>query len=77
MGLTLGQLAVRFGCELRGNPDVEVRMEGTSPERICAVAMLENDRGNLRITRENLYFKGAQDMDRHYRFDLQWTAGRK
>ncbi len=60
-----------------GNPDVEVRMEGTSNERICAVAMLENDRGNLKITRENLYFKGAQDMDKHFRFDLQWTAGRK
>ncbi len=60
-----------------GNPDVEVRMEGTSNERICAVAMLENDRGNLKITRENLYFKGAQEMDKHFRFDLQWTAGRK
>lgn len=60
-----------------GNPDVEVRMEGTSNERLCAVAMLENDRGNLKITRENLYFKGAQEMDKHYRFDLQWTAGRK
>jgi UDP-3-O-[3-hydroxymyristoyl] glucosamine N-acyltransferase len=29
MGLTLGQLAVRFGCELRGDPDVEVERAGT------------------------------------------------
>jgi tellurite resistance protein TerA len=60
-----------------GNPDVEVRMEGTSNERLCAVALLENDGGNLRITRENRYFKGAQEMDRHYGFNLSWTAGRK
>jgi tellurite resistance protein TerA len=60
-----------------GNPDVEVLMEGTSSERICAVVLLENDRGNLKITRENLYFKGAQEMDSHYGFNLSWSAGRK
>jgi len=60
-----------------GNPDVEVRMEGTSSERLCAVALLENVGGDLRITRENRYFKGAQEMDGHYGFNLSWTAGRK
>ena len=60
-----------------GNPDVEVRMEGTSDERLCAVTLLENEGGNLKITRENRYFKSAQDMDAHYRFDLSWTKGRK
>ena len=60
-----------------GNPDVEVRMEGTSDERLCAVTLLENDGGNLKITRENRYFKSAQDMDAHYRFELSWTKGRK
>lgn len=60
-----------------GNPDVEVRMEGTSSERLCAVALLENERGALRITRENRYFGGAQEMDAHYGFGLRWTAGRK
>ncbi len=59
------------------NPEIEVRMEGTSNERLCAVVMLENDRGNLKITRENLYFAGAEQMDKHYRFDLSWKAGRK
>ena len=40
-----------------GNPEVEVRMEGTSDERLCAVTLLENDGGNLKVTRENRYFK--------------------
>ena len=60
-----------------GNPDVEVRMEGTSNERMCAVVLLENDGGALKITRENRYFGGAQQMDAHYGFNLQWAAGRK
>lgn len=60
-----------------GNPDIEVRLEGTSNERICAVALLENDRSNLKITRENRYFAGAQEMDQHYQFNLSWTTGRK
>ena len=31
MGATLGELAVRFGCELRGDPDVLVTTVGTLP----------------------------------------------
>ena len=60
-----------------GNPDVEVRMEGSSDERMCAVTLLENDGGNLKITRENRYFRSAQDMDAHYGFGLSWKSGRK
>lgn len=60
-----------------GNPDVEVLLEGASNERICAVALLENEQDNLKIKRENRYFAGAQEMDMHYRFNLAWTAGRK
>lgn len=60
-----------------GNPDIEVRMEGTSNERICAVALLENVGGTLKITRENRYFPNAPTMDKHYGFGLNWTAGRK
>jgi tellurite resistance protein TerA len=60
-----------------GNPDVEVRLEGTANERLCAIALLENMAGDLRITRENRYFPSARDIDRHYRFDLSWVAGSK
>ncbi|MEM9049171.1 MAG: TerD family protein [Pseudomonadota bacterium] len=59
------------------NPDIEVRMEGTSNERICAVALLENVGGELKITRENRYFANAPEMDRAYGFGLNWTSGRK
>ena len=60
-----------------GQPDIEVRLEGTGSEPICAVAMLENNGGGLTIMRENRYFHGAPDMDRHYGFGLNWTAGKK
>ncbi|MEM8740715.1 MAG: TerD family protein [Pseudomonadota bacterium] len=60
-----------------GNPDIEVRMEGTSNERICAVALLENVGGELKVTRENRYFPNAPEMDRAFGFGLNWTSGRK
>jgi tellurite resistance protein TerA len=60
-----------------GNPDVEVLLEGTSNERLCAVALLENVNETLRITHENRYFATAPDMDRHFGFELNWTSGRK
>jgi len=60
-----------------GNPEIEVRLEGGGSERLCAIALLENNQGDLKITRESRYFGSAQEMDRHYGFNLNWTAGRK
>jgi UDP-3-O-[3-hydroxymyristoyl] glucosamine N-acyltransferase len=40
--MTLGELAVRFGCELRGNPEVSVThvasLQEAGPEAVCFVA---------------------------------------
>ncbi len=45
MSATLGELAVRFGCELRGDPDVPVRTVGTLPGAAPdAVAFFVNPR---------------------------------
>ncbi len=45
MGVTLGELAVRFGCELRGDPDVPVRTVGTLPGAAAdAIAFYVNPR---------------------------------
>ena len=60
-----------------GNPEIEVRLEGTSNESICAAVMLENVGGDLKISRENRYFTSAPQMDEHYRFNLSWGTGRK
>ena len=43
MGMTLGQLAVRYGCELRGDPDSVVK----AGQRVCNRTINEDDAGPL------------------------------
>ncbi len=59
------------------HPLIESRMDGESNSRVCAVAVLENDSGRLKMTQENKYFKSAKELDEHYGIGLAWTAGRK
>lgn len=59
-------------------PEVEVRMNDYgSTEGTCAVALLENDGGQVKVNREVKFFRGQAVMDRAYHWGLQWSAGRK
>ena len=61
-----------------GESPVEVRMtEGSGASRMCAVALIENVGGSMRITREDKYFRGHDYMDKDYRWGLRWQAGSK
>lgn len=61
-----------------GEGPVEVRMEeGSDAKRMCAVALIENEAGRMRIGREVAYFGGHSDMDRAYAWGLRWSAGSK
>lgn len=61
-----------------GESPVEVRMEeGSNAKRMCAVALIENDAGRMRISREVAYFRGHDDMDAAYGWGLRWKAGSK
>lgn len=61
-----------------GQHDIEVRLDNpTSGEGMCAVAMIENDSGKLKVTKEERYFRGHKDMDKAYRWGLRWIAGSK
>lgn len=61
-----------------GEGPIEVRMdEGSDAKRMCAVALIENDTGRMRISREVAYFRGHDDMDKAYRWGLRWRAGSK
>ena len=66
-----------------GQPPVEVRLDNGSPQAMCAIAMLDNQGGNLQVTKLVNYFGGQgkvsahQLMDQHYQFGLNWAAGRK
>ena len=59
-------------------PEIEVRMnEFGSKDRMCAIAMLENQGGAIRVSREVRFFPGHRFMDEHYGWGMRWTAGSK
>lgn len=59
-------------------PEIEVRMnEHGSRERMCAIAMLENQGGAIRVSREVRFFPGHRVMDEHYGWGMRWQAGSK
>ena len=62
----------------QGGAPIEVRLDETSGSRMCAIALLENAGGSVRINREVKYIKGAQDaLDREYGWGMDWSPGRK
>lgn len=63
----------------QGAQPVEVRLDDVGgSSKSCAIAMLSNDGGALRIDREVRYFPGVQqDLDTAYGWGMTWTAGRK
>ena len=52
--------------------------EARDGARICAIALLTNQNGDLTIQREVNYLDGAQrKLDEAYGWGMRWTAGRK
>lgn len=64
--------------ETPGQPPIEVRMtEGRNDRGFCGVALIENDRDGIRVTRLVEYFRGHSDFDRRVGWGLRWVAGSK
>ena len=61
-----------------GQPEIEVRMnEYGDPRGTCAVALLENQGGEVRVSREVTFHKSQREMDEQYGWGFRWTAGSK
>lgn len=60
-------------------PELEIRLdESGGAARSCAIAMVQNQDGDLTIQREVRYIKGNQQkVDQAYQWGLQWRAGTK
>jgi tellurite resistance protein TerA len=60
-------------------PEIEVRLdEPDASSPTCAIAMLENQGGDLVVRREVRYIKGGQaDVDAAYGWGMEWARGRK
>lgn len=61
-----------------GQPTLEIRIDShRSDQRMCALAMLENQSGHLKVTKLVEYFQDHRFMDQAYGFGLRWVAGSK
>ncbi|MDD2711835.1 MAG: TerD family protein [Simplicispira sp.] len=61
-----------------GHPPIEVRLDGHEERKnMCAIAMLENVGGQLRVTKLAEYFSGHVQLDEHYGWGLRWQKGSK
>jgi tellurite resistance protein TerA len=61
-----------------GQPPIEVRLnEEGGRQGMCAIALLENDNGAVKVGRRVEFFQGHEPMDRAYGWGLRWKAGSK
>jgi len=61
-----------------GQPEIEVRLDSHRNDRpMCAIALLENQDGAIKITKLVDYYRGHLDMDQAYHWGLEWVRGRK
>jgi tellurite resistance protein TerA len=59
-------------------PTLEIRLDSHHREhRMCALALLENQGGNIKVTKLAEYFRDHRLMDQAYGFGLRWVAGSK
>lgn len=60
-------------------PDIIVKMdEHRNGFNTCAIAMLENvNDETFKVQRLVNYFRGHLEMDRHYKWNMNWVAGSK
>lgn len=60
-------------------PQIEVHLdEPAAGARSCAIALIENQGGELVVRREVNYIKGGQDkVDQAYDWGMNWSPGRK
>ncbi|QZI72205.1 TerD family protein [Pseudomonas protegens] len=61
-----------------GQPEIEVRLneEGGSLG-CCAIALLENDNGAVKVSRRVDFHRSQEPMDKAYSWGMRWSAGSK
>ncbi|MDS4029536.1 MAG: TerD family protein [Candidatus Contendobacter sp.] len=59
-------------------PTLEIRLDShRNDQRMCALALLENQGGNIKVTKLVEYFQDHRYLDQAYHFGLRWVAGSK
>ncbi|MGE6370843.1 TerD family protein [Planococcus kocurii] len=63
----------------QSGPDIEVRLdEHRKGKRMCAIALLENvNNETMSVKKVVEYFNGHKEMDRAFKWGMNWSAGSK
>jgi tellurite resistance protein TerA len=61
-----------------GSPQLVVSLDEHSRSKgMCAIALLENDAGRIRVTKLVDYFSGHKQVDQAFGFGFDWVRGSK
>lgn len=61
-----------------GQPELSVKLDSHSDRQtMCAVALLENDGGRIRVSKLVDYYPGHPELDQAHGFGFRWQAGSK
>lgn len=59
-------------------PVIEVILDTNQNKlSMCAIVMLENVKGKLKVTKLNKYFQNHSDLDKNYKWGMNWVSGSK
>jgi tellurite resistance protein TerA len=57
---------------------VSVRLDmATMDQRVCSIALIENEGGKMVVHKRVETFKNPRELDQHYGWGLRWSAGTK
>lgn len=62
---------------INGQPPILTKLVGGDERTFCAVAMLTNENGQVKIDRLDRYFSGHEEADRAYGWNMRWKPGHK
>lgn len=61
-----------------GQPEIEVRLnEEGGRLGCCAIALIENDNGAVKVTRRVDFHRSQEPMDKAYNWGMRWSVGSK
>jgi tellurite resistance protein TerA len=68
----------RITLKSPGQPEIEIQLDSSRNDRpMCAIALLENQGGSVKITKLVDYYRGHLDVDKAHRWGLDWVRGKK
>jgi tellurite resistance protein TerA len=58
--------------------EIDIAMDNpVNGQNMCAIALIENVNGEMKVTKLNEYYQGHEKMDRAHNWGMNWQAARK